>query len=91
VPITPGRGGWQAWSTALADEARDRYAFHRLRVQREQAENDERLAAKARAKLENLAEHSRHTDPEVLERKRQVIEAALARAKARRAPDEPDA
>jgi Na+-translocating ferredoxin:NAD+ oxidoreductase subunit B len=88
VPVTPGRSGWQAWSAAQADEARDRYDFHRLRVLREQRENDERLAAKARAKLDDLAEHSRHTDPEVLERKRQVIEAALARAKSRRGPED---
>ncbi len=91
VPVTPGRSGWQAWSAAQADEARDRYDFHRLRVLREQRENDERLAAKARAKLDDLAEHSRHTDPEVLERKRQVIEAALARAKSRRGPEDPSA
>jgi Na+-translocating ferredoxin:NAD+ oxidoreductase subunit B len=88
VPVTPGRSGWLAWSAAQADEARDRYAFHRLRVQREERENDERLAAKAQAKLENLAEHSLHTDPDTLERKRQVIEAALARAKARRDPED---
>jgi len=91
VPVTPGRSGWQAWSAAQADEARDRYDFHRLRVLREQRENDERLAAKARAKLDDLAEHSRHTDPEVLERKRQVIEAALARAKARGGPGDASA
>ncbi len=87
VPVTPGRSGWQAWSESLAVEARDRYAFHQLRVQREQQENDERLAAKAQSKLENLDEHSHHTDPDILERKRQVIEAALARAKARRDPE----
>ena len=86
VAVTPGRSGWQAWSAPQADEARDRYEFHRLRVLRDQRENDERLAAKAQAKLDNLAEHSLHTDPEVLERKRQVIEAAMARAKARRGP-----
>ena len=44
VPITGDRTGWQAWSEPQADEARERYAFHRLRTEREKRENDERLA-----------------------------------------------
>ena len=86
-PVTDDRSGWQAWSSELADEARDRYAFHRLRVERDRRENDERLAAKAAAKLADLPAHTLHTDPAVIERKRAVIEAALLRARARR--DEP--
>ena len=66
------------------EEARERYGFHQFRVQREQHENDERLAEKAQAKLADLAQHSRHTDPSVLEAKRAVVEAALARARAKR-------
>ena len=89
VPVTAPRTGWQAWSAAQADEARERYAFHRCRVQRDLAENDERLAAKAQAKLADLAQHSRHTDPAVLDAKRAVIEAALQRARAKR-QTEPD-
>jgi electron transport complex protein RnfB len=84
VPVTGTRTGWQAWSPAQAAAARDRYAFHRLRVERDRRENDERLAAKAAAKLADLPAHTRHTDPAVIERKRAVIEAALARARARR-------
>jgi electron transport complex protein RnfB len=80
VPVTAGRSGWDAWSPGQADAARERYAFHRFRVEREQRENDERLAAKARAKLAELAEPSAITDPERLARKRAVVEAALARA-----------
>jgi len=76
--------GWDAWSTAQADEARDRYAFHQMRQQRDAVENDKRLEAKAIAKLSNLEQHSLHTDPAVLDKKRAVIEAALARARARR-------
>ena len=86
VPVTGARTGWQAWSTEQADEARARYAFHRLRIERDARENDERLAAKAAAKLADLPAHTQHTDPEVIERKRAVIEAALARARARREP-----
>lgn len=86
VPMTGARTGWQAWSGAQADEARERYAFHRFRVEREQRENDERLAAKAAAKLADLENQTRHTDPETIEKKRAVIEAAIQRARARLGP-----
>jgi electron transport complex protein RnfB len=76
--------GWEAWSPAQADTARQRYEFHVLRQQREPVENAQRLEEKARTKLADLASHSRHTDPAVLDKKRAVIEAALARARARR-------
>ena len=81
--------GWAAWSPAQADEARQRYGFHRSRVERERRDNDERLAAKAAHKLADLAAASRHTDPATLDAKRAVVEAALARARARLQPDPP--
>ena len=82
--------GWDAWSTAQADQARDRYAFSQQRRQRAQADSDQRLEKKAMAKLADLPAHSLHTDPEILERKRAVIEAALARARAKRSsPPQP--
>ena len=89
VPITGSRTGWAAWSATDADAARERYDFHRWRVARAARENDERLAAKAEAKLADLTAHSRNTDPATLDRKRAVIEAALARARARRDEDAP--
>lgn len=85
VPVTGERSGWAAWSAPQADEARERYAFHRFRVEREQREHDERLAAKAQAKLDDLEHHSKLTDPDALAQKRAVIEAALARARERAA------
>jgi len=85
-PVTPGRTGWDAWSVPQADEARDRFAFHRMRFVREKVENDARLEKKAEAKLADLASHSKITDPVVLDSKRAIIEAALARARAKRAP-----
>jgi electron transport complex protein RnfB len=84
LPVTGERSGWAAWSAAQAAEARARYAFHGLRVERAARENDERLAAKAAAKLADLPAHTQHTDPSVIEKKRAVIEAALARARAKR-------
>ena len=55
-----------------------------MRTERERRENDERLAAKAAAKLADLENQTRLTDPAAIDRKRAVIEAALARARARR-------
>jgi electron transport complex protein RnfB len=76
--------GWDAWSQQQADTARQRYEFHQQRQQREQAENAARLEEKAKTKLADLGQHSLHTDPAVLDKKRAVIEAALARARAKR-------
>ncbi|QBK06540.1 electron transport complex subunit RsxB [Hylemonella gracilis] len=81
---TQQRTGWAAWTQEQATTARQRYDFHQMRMRREARENDERLAAKARAKLADLPAHSLLTDPAQLERKRALIEAALAAA-ARRA------
>ena len=83
-PVTPGRSGWQAWSQAQADESARRYAFHQLRLERDKRDTEERLTAKAKTKLADLEQHTRHTDPDTVAAKRAVIEAALARAQARR-------
>jgi len=88
VPVTGTDTGWQAWSAAQAAEARERYTFHRWRIEREQRDNDERLAARAEAKLTDLAGHSTITDPAVLAAKRAVVEAALQRARRRLAAPE---
>ena len=84
VPVTGAATGWQAWSADQAGEARDRYRWRTVRLERERVENDERLAARAAAKLADLQAASTLTDPEALARKRAVVEAALARARARR-------
>ncbi len=82
--VNPGLTGWQAWTPAQAEQARERHALRQQRLVREKRENDERLEAKARLKLADLPAHSLHTDAATLDRKRAVIEAALARARARR-------
>ncbi len=82
--VTPGATGWAAWSETLAEQARERYEFSQFRHARDKGENDQRLEAKARTKLADLASHSQHTDPVVLDKKRAVIEAALASARAKR-------
>ena len=77
------RTGWSAWSPEQAGQARSRYQWHQQRQQRDLAEHEARQALKAQDKLAHLAEHSKLTDPAALDRKRSMIEAALARAKAR--------
>lgn len=77
--------GWNAWSAEQADLARARYALRQQRRERAQAEHQTRQAAKARDKLAHLTELT-DTDPKdqpAIDRKRAIIEAALARAKAR--------
>lgn len=78
--------GWNAWPQTLAGEARTRYDARKQRRAREEAEHAQRLQAKAEMKLADLPAHSQHTDPAVLDQKRAVIEAALARARARTKP-----
>ena len=76
--------GWDAWSPAQAAQARERYEFSSLRRKRHKDEHAKKLEEKARMKLADLPAHSQHTDPAVLDKKRAVIEAALARARAKR-------
>jgi electron transport complex protein RnfB len=83
--------GWAAWSQEAANRARDRYAFHCFKLAREEAENAQRLEEKARMKLADLDEHSQHKDAAVLDKKRAVIEAALARARAKQQAATPSA
>ncbi|MFT7773499.1 electron transport complex subunit RsxB [Roseateles sp.] len=84
MPEVTTTTGWAAWSQPQADEARERYAFRQLRRHRDAEENEARLMVKAEAKLADLAGASVITDPVQLSAKRAVIEAALARARAKR-------
>jgi electron transport complex protein RnfB len=82
--VSGGGTGWAAWSQQQADLARARYAFHKIKAEREETENAARLEKKALEKLADLPSHSLHTDPLVLDKKRAIIEAALARARAKK-------
>lgn len=84
--VSGERTGWAGWSPALAAQGKARYEARRERLAREAQEHAIRLEHKAEAKLADLPAASAITDPETLERKRAVIEAALARARARRSP-----
>ncbi|WP_096665526.1 electron transport complex subunit RsxB [Polaromonas sp. AET17H-212] len=82
--VTGERTGWAAWSGAEAGLARKRYEIHSYRRMMDEGKNRKRLEEKAEAALADLPGHSQHTDPAVLDQKRAVIEAALARSRARR-------
>lgn len=67
--VTPGRSGWQAWSPAQAEHARARYAAH--------------AARHARSGPVDAPQSEVPPDaPEAADRKRAIVEAALARARA---------
>ena len=68
---TPGRTGWAAWSPSQAEHARSRYQFHSAH---------RRLDGRERP--ETLVEPAPAIDADA--RKRAIVEAALARARAAR-------
>ena len=88
--VTDERTGWGAWSQAEADTALTRYESRKRRLLREAQEHDQRLTAKAEMKLADLPTHTKvEAGPGAqaeLDRKRAIIEAALAKAKARQTP-----
>ncbi len=81
--VSGARTGWDAWSPTLTAQARTRYQSHTERVQRESESHAQAQQAKAERKLTNLAAHSKVTDPEVLDKKHAVIQAALDKARQR--------
>lgn len=78
--------GWSAWSAELAQQARRQHDVRNARLQREKQENDARLAAKAVEKLKAVnSETPGNADEQAeKERKRAIIQAAIARAAAAR-------
>lgn len=82
--VSGERTGWQAWSAEQAAQGRERYTLRQQRLAREKPEHELRLETKAREKLADLAAHSKISDEAVLDKKRAVIEAALARSRAKR-------
>ncbi len=83
MPVTGDRTGWDAWSQEQAGTARERHDYRKLRLQRERAENDVRLAAKAVAKMNEVRALPTNTPEELAEkeRKRAIIAAAMERAR----------
>jgi electron transport complex protein RnfB len=84
--VTDTRTGWAAWSAQEALTARTRFESRQQRLLHEEAAHQRQMQAKAEHKLADLDAHTKGTEnaPEV-DRKRAIIEAALAKAKARQA------
>jgi len=82
IDVTENRTGWNAWSQELADISRARYHDREKRLDREQKDNDDRLAKKAATKLVavNAENPSSADELKEQERKRAIIAAAIARA-----------
>jgi electron transport complex protein RnfB len=82
--VTDTRTGWAAWSEQEAQTSRARYESRQIRLVREEAIQQARLITEAEHTLADLPAHTKGADkaPE-MDRKRAIIEAALAKAKAR--------
>jgi Na+-translocating ferredoxin:NAD+ oxidoreductase subunit B len=82
IDVTGNQKGWNAWSTDLADISRQRYHEREQRLDREQKDNDDRLAKKAAAKLIAVNADNPTSDEQKKEqeRKRAIIAAAIARS-----------
>jgi electron transport complex protein RnfB len=87
VPVTGERTGWQAWTPDQAATARERYAFHQFRQARHVPDTDNADAPQGsmQAAKADTTEASA-TDALSPEHKRELINAALLRARAARAP-----
>jgi electron transport complex protein RnfB len=95
VPVSGDKTAWAAWSPALATQARQRYEARQHRRVIEAREQAARLEAKAAMKLADLEAHTRPMEvasgttsdqdaaSKEMARKRAIIEAAMAKAKAR--------
>jgi electron transport complex protein RnfB len=91
APISGEKTAWDAWTPVQALTAKTRYQARQIRLVRESAEHDDRLQAKAQAKLQDLPAHTK-TDSDIeIDRKRVIIEAALAKARSRQAARPPQA
>jgi electron transport complex protein RnfB len=77
--------GWNAWSAALAETARQRYGAATERRSRAKRTHSAAKAEQAQAKLADLGAHSRISEPAVLDQKKAVILAAMERARQRKA------
>ena len=76
IDMVPAIGDDALWDRPRADAARERFGLRRTRLERERSDRAERLAQRAL--------DARRSDPET-EKKRAVIQAAIERARAKRA------
>jgi electron transport complex protein RnfB len=91
APISGDKTAWDAWTPEQALTAKTRYQARQIRLVRESAEHEDRLQAKAQAKLQDLPAHTKTDSNTETDRKRGIIEAALAKARSRQAARPPQA
>jgi len=86
IDVTGSATGWNAWTPELAEASRQRYHDREQRLEREEKDNDARLAKKAADKLAAVnAEHALSEEAKLeQERKRAIIAAAIARAQVKK-------
>ena len=82
--VTPGQTGWQAWSPAQAQTARTQYAERHERLAEQEKRRDTNRIVALSAKAQDIGAHSKISDCAELAKKKAVVAAALARAKAQR-------
>jgi Na+-translocating ferredoxin:NAD+ oxidoreductase subunit B len=82
---TPGQTGWQAWSAQAADEALKKYEFRSKLHNKRLGQRDKKHEKTLQDKLADLPAHSRITDPTVLDKKRSMVEAAMQKARDKKA------
>ncbi|MFZ6722256.1 electron transport complex subunit RsxB [Undibacterium sp. Ji49W] len=92
LPVTSGQTGWNAWSADQASQARQQFHLRQQRLLREKQENDERLSAKAAAKLIALEAEPALSPEEITskERKKAIIAAAIERARLKKLQTQPE-
>ena len=76
--------GWQAWSDHEAQQARTRYAARQVRLADAAKKHTDQQADELQDKLSDLHAHTKPADDAGMARKKAIIEAALARARAKK-------
>ena len=87
--VSGDKTAWDAWTPEQAHTAKTRYEARQRRLQREAVEHEARLVSKAETKLADLATHTKSDSATETERKRAIIEAALAKARSRQGSTKP--
>lgn len=85
--VSGSKTGWNAWSAEQAGSAAARFKARQIRLSRLALEAEQKRVSKAEKKLAHLATDTHEAGPEVLETRRAIIEAVLARARAKKATD----
>ena len=82
VPASGSATGWQAWSRDRATASRQRYAFHKLRLERDAREQGDRMARAAPGAGTASSPEPEAPGPDASsDHRRAVVQAALARAR----------